>query len=322
MAATAYTFVVSSAFPNAKVDVDRLTQEIEESAISVALDHIGVTSGSCVITFKDELSAPEQTQLSSLVANHSGEPLANGVQIVELASPSTSEGRPVFQPSSFPGGVYLYIPGAGDSRTLGRGKGQTFGLESDVAGDSSIEFQFNDWVYASGGGLVYEGGRFGDYADFMFVAPATPVVPNAGGTGNVRLVPPQAGYPSILIVPSPGTGTHDADLSQACPVPAIDPNDNGIGYWDWSEPSTGLGTVSYSPTPGAARWFLFAVEMPLVKFVNRMPLLGDKALDFNVPPIKSKKMLPQWKGRVTLHNIGHTGLKAAFWLYTARAVTT
>lgn len=326
MAATTYSFAIQSAFPNHKVDIEALKSEIEKSAITVALESLGTLSGNCNVIFKGELSQGEQSVLSTIVANHDGEPIPGSLPTVQLAIPSTSggptEGRPIFQPSNFPGGVYLYIPGAGDHRTLGRGKGQTFGLESDAAGDSSIDFQFNDWVYASGGGVVYQGGQFGDYADFAFVAPATPVVPNAGGTGNVRLVPPQAGYPSILIVPSPGTGTHDADLTQACPVPAMDANGNGIGYWDWSEPDTGLGTVSFGANPGKSSWYLFAIEMTLVKFVNRMPLMGDKALDFNTPPIKSKKILPHWKGRVTLHNTGHTGLKAAFWLYTARAQTT
>src|SRR5512143_678782 len=181
MAATTYSFVIQSAFPEHKVDIEALKSAIGKSAITVALESISVLSGTCHVIFKDALSSDQQTVLATIVANHDGEPIPGSIPTVQLAVPATSggptEGRPIFQPSNFPGGVYLYIPGAGDHRTLGRGKGQTFGLESDAAGDSSIDFQFNDWVYASGGGVVYQGGVFGDYADFSFVAPATPVVP-------------------------------------------------------------------------------------------------------------------------------------------------
>jgi hypothetical protein len=106
------------------------------------------------------------------------------------------------------------------------------------------------------------------------------------------------------------------------PVPAYGANSVLAGYWDWSEPDTGLGTIQGSPTPGHAAYHLFAVQVPLVKFVNRMPLLGSGAMDMQPPPIKSKKMLPHWRGRVTLHNTGHAGLKVAWYLATARASTT
>ena len=75
MAATKYTYSIQNDFPNHKVDSDRLTQEIQQSAIITALDHIDTAGDVCDIWFKDVLSSGDQTVLDTIVANHSGEPL-------------------------------------------------------------------------------------------------------------------------------------------------------------------------------------------------------------------------------------------------------
>ena len=53
MAATKYTYSISQDFPNGKVDPDRLTQEIQEAAITIALQSINVGGDNCDIWFKD-----------------------------------------------------------------------------------------------------------------------------------------------------------------------------------------------------------------------------------------------------------------------------
>jgi hypothetical protein len=316
---TPYHYAISTAVAVGKLDSARLEKEIRESSvISIALSGIMTSGDDCTVIFKSVLSTEEKTALDVLVGAHSGEPLPDASASVKLDAPTTADGKIIVQPSMFPGGVYLYITGAGDDGA--RGNGQPFAIQSDAVGDSAIEFSFKDWVYLSSGGFSWQGGAFGDYCTFEFYAPASPVTPSAGHTGNCNLVDPGVGAP-ILAVPAAGNGAYNIDLANAVPVPAFGVNDAPVGYWAWSEPSTGKGTVS-AGAPGASPWHLFAAPIPLVRFANRLPLLGSGAMDMNPPPIKSKKMLPHWKGKVILHNTGHEGLKAAFWLATARAQTT
>jgi hypothetical protein len=69
-----YTYLVSL-FPNHKCDLSRITQEIHESSITIALDYINATDSVVNFYFKTELSVDEETTLGELVAVHTGEPL-------------------------------------------------------------------------------------------------------------------------------------------------------------------------------------------------------------------------------------------------------
>lgn len=84
MSETKYTYSISQDFPNQKVDSSRLTLEIQESTIKVALDFIGTDGDACDIWFKNELDGADQSILSTVVANHSGEPLPENPQPVEI----------------------------------------------------------------------------------------------------------------------------------------------------------------------------------------------------------------------------------------------
>jgi hypothetical protein len=78
MAATKYSYLITSAFPNQKVNSDSLRDEIEASAILTALDAININpedeSGYCAIWFVDALSGGDETLLNGIVAAHQGEP--------------------------------------------------------------------------------------------------------------------------------------------------------------------------------------------------------------------------------------------------------
>ncbi len=88
MAATKYTYSISGDFPYQKVSPGRLIQEIQDSTIVIVLDYISTNSDDCDIWFKDALSSPDQTTLSTIVANHSGEPLPLKALPVKLADVS------------------------------------------------------------------------------------------------------------------------------------------------------------------------------------------------------------------------------------------
>jgi hypothetical protein len=79
--------LTSYAFPATTVDCDRLTQEIRDSAILTALDHIDVLGPDVTIWFKDALSETDESILDALVAAHIPTPLPeNAIQNVTITS--------------------------------------------------------------------------------------------------------------------------------------------------------------------------------------------------------------------------------------------
>jgi len=86
MAQTTYTYPYS-AFGSAltppphKVASDRLSQQIQQSAIVTALDYITTNdlTSDCAIVFKDALSVGDQAILDTIIADHNGEPLPQNV---------------------------------------------------------------------------------------------------------------------------------------------------------------------------------------------------------------------------------------------------
>jgi len=301
-----YTYSIQSDFPNHAVSSDRLTSEISDSAIVTALDHIDTSGDSCHVVFKAELSSGDEQTLDGLVAAHSGEALPSSGMLVSLAGPKQVDGSPYFSPCMFPSGVYLYITGAGDGTE--RGNGQAFQLSSETEENKVVEFGFLDWVLVAGGGVLVKGAQLGDHATMEVYCPATPVVPNGGNTGNCNVV-------NGIIVPAAGNGSYDVNLAQANPV--LTPLKNG--YWEWDFPLTGKGTVTLG-APGQAGAHLIAADYPLTKFINKTPL-RDGHMDFTISAIEPKILLPHWKGKVTVHNAGHTGLEVAWYLTTARVQT-
>jgi len=93
MAETKYTYVVSTDFPNGKVDIGRLTQEIDNSGIVTKLANNGITvdGADCNIWFMAPLSGDDQTSLNSIVNSHSGEPLHPENVPVEVANAASTD---------------------------------------------------------------------------------------------------------------------------------------------------------------------------------------------------------------------------------------
>lgn len=224
-----------------------------------------------------------------------------------------SDGSAFVSPCMFPAGVYLYLTGSGDSAQA-RGGGDAFLLSSEAAGDVTAEWSFQDWVLAAGGGVAFKDAVPGDHVSLLIYAPATPVT-STPGTGNCNLVDPGVGA-AILIVPAAGNGDYTVDLAACSPVPSSD----YTGFYEWNYPHTGKGTVSVG-VPQQSKYNLFTVDIPLVRFVNKLPLIGSGLCDITIPAVEPKIILPHWKGKATLHNSGHTGLKLSWWLALARIQT-
>jgi hypothetical protein len=84
MAQTTYDYPFSDfgsalPVPPHKVDTDRLTLEIRQSAIVIALDGITTANDICSIIFKDVLSVLDVGILDIIVATHNGEPLPQDI---------------------------------------------------------------------------------------------------------------------------------------------------------------------------------------------------------------------------------------------------
>ena len=226
-------------------------------------------------------------------------------------APLASDGSPFVSPCIFPSGVYLQLFGASDDGSV------EFHVTSEAQGDAVKEWSNNDWVLMAGGGMVCEGGKAGDWCSLEVYCPGTVVVPNAGGTGNCNVV-------QGVIVPAAMNGSFDVDLDEANPVltPLKD------GYWEWqtsadakSFPNTGKGVVAVGD-PGHAGAHLIAVDYPLARFARRMPVIGNQHFNFTIPAIEPKIILPHWRTKVTVHNVGHAGLVVGWYLSVARVKTT
>jgi len=90
MAATKYTFSIQEDTPNHKVATDRLTVEIQASAIITALDHINTNGDVLDVWFKAELTTDDQDILDTVVAAHSGAPLAADPTDVNIKSAAST----------------------------------------------------------------------------------------------------------------------------------------------------------------------------------------------------------------------------------------
>lgn len=73
-------------FTKTPVSIDRLTQEVQQSAIVTALDHMTTLGSALTVTFKATLSETDEDILNDLVDVHSGTPLAEAPQSVAIAS--------------------------------------------------------------------------------------------------------------------------------------------------------------------------------------------------------------------------------------------
>jgi len=213
----------------------------------------------------------------------------------------------------------LIFVGAGDDRTLGKGKGTSFTSQTTTQGSNNIECYFNDWVYIIGGNVVCNNAIVGDYVEFMMYAGASVTTANGGGTGNCTLV--NLGGGANLIKPKNGDGDRDIDLSTESSIDAIPvTNKDRKGWWDWDCPDEGLGTVS--PNYNQKGWYdLYDFQVPLNQHALKVWLLGDIQYQLRINTIISNKFLPHWTCKATVYNSNNANLDVVWFLAIGRMVT-
>jgi hypothetical protein len=228
--------------------------------------------------------------------------------------PRTSDGKPIFLQAKFPGSVDPYFTGVGDDATT-IAAGALFQVAdadySGSPGDAEVVFSFRDWVYVGSGFVVHKGGVKGDWISIKARAPASVVA--AGGASDVVLQD-VGGFNAI--VPS-GSGTHE--ITSFVPVPAYDAEGNPNGAWDWDEPDTGKGAMTAN-AEGKGKYNLFDVQLDLVQWVAKVPVIGDSEIPFHAET-KGRKMLPHWEYVVCVHRSGAHDLQVGWRLDTARRKT-
>lgn len=314
--ATKYTYSVANDTANGAVANWVLKQEILASAIPTAPKDVNVAGDVLDVWMKDALSAGDQTTLGNVVAAHAG------VQ-TQLSMPHTSDGKPIFLPQLFRGDRSVVFAGRADDVAGGnRWQGSTFDLQKGVVGDATKVMQFIEPVYLAGGGIHYKNAGVGDYSDLKLDAPASPATANAGAGAYDKEA--YGGY-NRFVPNGSTTGSHDLDLAAklnanvgftaAAPVP----NPTEAGWFDWDEDTE---AVTQNPAQQGL-YDLYDAAVPLARFVVEAQMLAGGNINFRVPAVKPKKILPHWQFTAKLHNgSADVDLAITWTLFIARAITT
>ena len=92
MTLTSYQKSITGDFPNARISLSGLTDEISQSAISVALERIDTFGDTVYIWFKSPLSSNEESSLDTIVSNHSGSDTTVKISTVRILEEDVETG--------------------------------------------------------------------------------------------------------------------------------------------------------------------------------------------------------------------------------------
>jgi len=233
-----------------------------------------------------------------------------------IQPPVAADGKPFVLPNIFPGEVMLSFAGIDDAvNPTSRFSGTLFGLQKTGVGSESQILNFVDGIFLAGGNVSWEGGSYGSSVTFeLVVSGSTVKEPAVAGQGNCNLVP--VGQGINIIVPAAGNGAKDLDAQ--VPIPAYnDETNEQTGYWNYSEPWIGSGSMT--PTSGAGKYNLFDFPITLAKFAKLHIMRDSDSRDLIAPAIKPKWILPEWKLKVSINNVdANKTLKISFDLLVAR----
>ena len=181
-----YTYNITD-FGNDKVNIPKLSFEIRQSNITIALDYINTNDTVCDTWFKAELSESESTTLAAIVAAHDGEPLP------EEEPPKMDDGRPIVRADTRPLGTQTYFTSCGDDSTaIGGGVELSWDFSNDnneyTGSDipsgykaKEILVTFNCPVYLKDGSIYFFDAPWGQRLHMDIMVPAGAYYPNPAG---------------------------------------------------------------------------------------------------------------------------------------------
>ena len=171
-----FTYLYSKA-----VDIERLTQEIQESTIPVVLSYIDQTGDDFSVVFKAELTAEYKAVLDALVTDHTNEPLPpeTPVHKVEAFPHVASDGTPHVYSTPRPIGHYSYFTSSGDGGNdpsdIGTSPRCQFRLTPQDE-SKSLDITFNEDIYLKDGLMLPRDAPFGAAVDIEVVHPVNGLI--------------------------------------------------------------------------------------------------------------------------------------------------
>lgn len=320
MALTAYDYSISTDFPNHKVAPDRLSLQIRESSITIALDRVDTSGDVCSIWFKDPLPPLDLATLNAIVATHNGEPLPPNAQLVQLGGPMDPDKKPIVTFTPATRGFNTWIVGRGDDVPLGptgRGKGPRLGLTfgpGEAPTTKSVTWSFLEPVEVHDGqlnwGPVASWGPDDEFSVSIVIPPNTPTP--TPGTGNVNEV--LVGPGMALYVPAPlNDGSHTVNLASAIPAPA---QPDFSGCWD-VDYATGVISPNLSGK-GSYSLYNFPIESWLLRGITMNNSIGVYDLDV----YKVEWTHPSWQSKLTVTKNSPGEGHVYGWLFCFRTNTT
>jgi hypothetical protein len=305
------------------VNPDRLTQDIQQSSIVTALDHIDTVGTSVTIWFKAALSSGDQTTLDAVVAATINSPLVNIVPaLVETVAPKTPDNRDLVATNRIGPGYTLYPTGAGDNMSTGAyGTGPDL-LLTQAAPTQNFQL-LNNW-YIVGGHANWEGASLDDMLNGWIVAPGTTGATGStgGNTGNVDkyAIPGTGGTLHMFIPNQTSTGAFNLNLAgtlancptvlQCTPVPSA----GGGGWYDYDS-DTNVLTVNPSMQ---GNFNLYDFPINLFKLCNRIrgTAVNGGQTNLEATDTVGKLLYNTWQLKVTLTTT-NSSMRVALWLMAA-----
>lgn len=329
MAVTKYTKSIATHF-SGSFDGDNWKTEIQDSSITIQIDHT-IRSGDTLDTwFKAELSEAEETTFDALPAAHDSTPTPPVDTVNILNEDKTvwhqaisSAKTPITIPNIVPPGYIAYITGAFDDiETPARGSGDQMVVEQDGSGEETLSGRFLEHFYVLNGSYHEDGNA--DIRDWvsmhLYAEASTPTsTPGAGNAAKVSYGPG-----NVIIPAEDGDWTVDGETLEAgeinenlVPLPAYDADGNPNGNWDWDP----TASPSITPALGVGHYNLLDFAAGIIgRQANRLPLKGS--CESCVPEVvKGKKILPHWTIVFTIHRHVTGSAAVAFEMKIARKNT-
>ena len=193
--ANKYTYSIGNNFPNQQVCSARLTLEIEDSSITIAMDYINTSVDDCDVWFKAALPSADETTLSGIVSSHSGE----HIEVVD--APRMDDGRPIVRADTRPLGTQTYFTTTADDSATSIGNGKPymwdFANDDDEYDTNTVENgptlasgfkgklmhgSYNDPVHMKDGAMYFLDATYGSYMSMYITVPSGNFYPNISGT--------------------------------------------------------------------------------------------------------------------------------------------